>query len=140
MAQETKQATLKWLGDVRFEGRTAGSKPTIIDGHDTAGPGPMPTLLLAAAACSASDAAVMLEKMRVKQASLSVDVTGTRREEEPRRYVAIHLTYRLGGQGLDEGKARRAIGLAVEKYCSVIASLSPEIRVSYDVAVEAPGA
>ena len=88
---------------------------------------------LIAAACSSSDVVVMLEKMDVRLASLSVDVAGIRREEEPRRYVAIQLTYRVRGDGLDETKARRAVGLAVEKYCSVIASLAPDLRVSYDV-------
>jgi len=64
-----------------------------------------------------------------------VDATGTRREQEPRRYVAIHLTYQLRGDGLDDAKARRAVSLAVEKYCSVIASLAPDIRVDYDVMI-----
>jgi putative redox protein len=136
MAQETKRATLKWLGDLRFEGGTPGSKTTTIDAKDAAAPGPMPTLLLAAAACSASDVVVLLEKMQVKLDSLTVDAAGTRREEEPRRYVAIQLTYRMGGEGLDDGKARRAVGLAVGKYCSVIASLAPDIQVNYDVALE----
>ena len=133
MAQETKRATLSWLGDLRFEGRTPGSGATTIDANDALAPGPMPTLLLAAAACSSSDVVVMLEKMDVRLASLSVDVSGIRREEEPRRDVAIQLTYRVRGDGLDETKARRAVGLAVEKYCSVIASLAPDLRISYDV-------
>ncbi len=133
MAQETKRATLSWLGDLRFEGRTPGSGATTIDANDAVAPGPMPTLLLAAAACSSSDVVVMLEKMDVRLASLSVDVSGIRREEEPRRDVAIQLTYRVRGDGLDETKARRAVGLAVEKYCSVIASLAPDLRISYDV-------
>jgi len=133
MAQETKRATLSWLGDLRFEGRTPGSGATTIDANDALAPGPMPTLLLAAAACSSSDVVVMLEKMDVRLASLSVDVSGIRREEEPRRDVAIQLTYRVRGDGLDDTKARRAVGLAVEKYCSVIASLAPDLRVSYDV-------
>jgi putative redox protein len=135
MAQETKRVTLKWLSDIRFEGVSAGSKPAIIDATDVAGPGPMPTLLLAAAACSSSDVVEMMEKMRVKLTALSVDATGTRREQEPRRYVAIHLTYQLRGDGLDDAKARRAVSLAVEKYCSVIASLAPDIRVDYDVMI-----
>jgi putative redox protein len=133
MPQETKHATLNWIGDLRFEGRAPGAAPTMIDGEGMAGPGPMPTLLLAAAACSASDVVVMLQKMRVKLASLSVDAAGTRREEEPRRYVAIQLTYRLQGEGIDEAKARRAVGLAIEKYCSVVHSLAPDIQVGYDV-------
>ena len=135
MTQETKRVTLTWTGDLRFEGVSAGSNPSIIDGSDSAGPGPLPTVLLAAAACSSSDVVEMMKKMRVDLAALSVEVSGTRREQEPRRLVAIQLTYRLRGDGLDDAKARRAVGLAVEKHCSVIASLAPDIRVGYDVVV-----
>ena len=135
MAQETKHVTLKWLRDLRFEGVSKQSKPLVIDATDMAGPGPMPTLLLAAAACSSSDIVEMMPKMRVTLESLSVEADGVRREEEPRRYVSIQLTYRLRGQGLDEAKAQRAVSLGVEKYCSVIASLAPDIRVGYDVVI-----
>jgi putative redox protein len=135
MAQETKRVNLTWLGDLRFEGVSAGSKPVTIDAADAAGPGPMPTLLLAAAACSSSDVVEMMDKMRVKLAALVVEASGTRREAGPRRYVAMQLTYRLRGDGLDDAKARRAVGLAIEKYCSVIASLAPDIRIGYDVVI-----
>jgi putative redox protein len=91
----------------------------------------MLTLLLAAAACSGSDVVVILEKMRVKLEAFSIEVEGTRREEDPRRYVAIHLDYRLRGDGLDPAKARRAIDLSLEKYCSVVHSLAADIAITY---------
>ena len=40
-----------------------------------------------------------------------------------------------GEEGLDQVKARRAVELSIQKYCSVIHSLAPDIRVSYDVEV-----
>jgi putative redox protein len=91
----------------------------------------MLTLLLAAAACTGSDIAVILEKMRVKLRELRIDISGIRREEEPRRYLAIHLDYRLAGEGIDQVRARRAIDLSLDKYCSVIHSLAPDIAVTY---------
>jgi putative redox protein len=91
----------------------------------------MLTLLLAAAACTGSDVVVILRKMRVTLRELRIEAAGTRREEEPRRYIALHLDYRLGGEGLDENKARRAIGLSLEKYCSVVHSLAPDIAITY---------
>jgi uncharacterized OsmC-like protein len=39
------------------------------------------------------------------------------------------------GDGLDEAKMRRAVDLSLEKYCSVMASLAPDIRVTYDVTI-----
>jgi putative redox protein len=74
---------------------------------------------------------LILQKMREKLGDLRIDVAGVRREEEPRRYVAIHLDYRVGGEALDPSKVRRAIDLSLEKYCSVIHSLAPDIAITY---------
>lgn len=96
-----------------------------------AGPGPMLALLLAAASCSGSDIVLILQKMRVKLRELQIEAEGTRREQEPRRYIALHLNYRIAGEGVDEVKARRAIDLSLEKYCSVVHSLAPDIAITY---------
>ena len=131
MARETKRATLTWLQDLRFTGSAPEVPAMIIDGDNVQGPGPMLTLLLAAAACSGSDVVVILKKMRVELRELRIEALGIRREEEPRRYVALHLDYRVAGEGLDQVKARRAIDLSLEKYCSVVHSLAPDIAITY---------
>jgi putative redox protein len=131
VAAETKQIVLQWQEGLRFSGGESTGPAIVIDGDNTAGPGPMLALLLAAAACSASDVVIILEKMRVKLRELRIEASGMRREQEPRRYQAIHFTYRIAGAGLDETKARRAIDLSLEKYCSVVHSLAPDIAVTY---------
>jgi putative redox protein len=131
MAPETKRASLTWQQDLRFLGTAPGTPAITIDGDNVVGPGPMLALLLAAAACSGSDVVLILQKMREKLRDLRIDVAGIRREEEPRRYVAIHLDYRVGGEGLDPSKVCRAIDLSLEKYCSVIHSLAPDIAITY---------
>jgi putative redox protein len=136
MARETKRATVIWQQGVRFTGSEPGGPAITVDGDNVIGPGPMLTLLLAAAACSGSDVVVILEKMRVNLGGLRIEVAGTRLEEEPRRYVAIHLDYHLGGEGIDPVKARRAIDLSLEKYCSVIHSLAPDITITYALSLD----
>lgn len=131
MAQETKHATLTWQQDLKFTGGAPEGPTIIIDGDNVAGPGPMLALLLAAASCSGSDVVVILQKMRVTLRELRIQAEGTRREQDPRRYIAIHLDYRIAGDGLDEAKARRAIGLSLEKYCSVVHTLAPDIAITY---------
>jgi putative redox protein len=131
MARETKRATVLWQQGLRFTGSEPDGPAITVDGDNVTGPGPMLTLLLAVAACSGSDVVLILEKMRVNLRGLRIEVAGTRREEEPRRYVAIHLDYHLGGERIDPVKARRAIDLSLEKYCSVIHSLAPDIAVTY---------
>jgi putative redox protein len=134
MSAEVKRVTLRWTRDLVFRGEAAGHE-VIVDGDNAAAPGPMLHLLLAVASCTASDVVLILGKMRVPPREFRVDVAGTRREEEPRRYTAVHLDYRIVGDGIDEPRARRAIGLSLEKYCSVIHSLAPDIRVTYGLAL-----
>jgi putative redox protein len=125
MNENIRVVEMAWRGGMRFEGGVPGGPPVLIDADVVAGPGPMHTLLLALAACSGSD--VVLRDLRI-------EVRGTRRAEIPRRYIDIHLTFHLAGDGLDETKTRRAIDLSIEKYCSVVHSLAPDIPISYDVA------
>ena len=135
MTAETKRVCMRWEEGLVFRGGEPEGPETTIDGDNTIAPGPMLTLLLAAAACTGADVVVVLQKMRVTLREFRLEASGQRREEEPRRYTAIHLEYHLAGEGLDETKARRAIDLSIEKYCSVVASLAPDIHVSYDVAL-----
>lgn len=137
-ADPTRSVRLDWSGDaLRFTGcGTHPSTPTVeIDGDNTTAPGPMLLLLLAAAGCTAADVVSILRKMRVEPARLSVAVEGTRRDEHPRRFEKVHLRYEVGGDGLDDAKAQRAVSLSVEKYCSVVHTLAPDVAVSYDVEV-----
>jgi putative redox protein len=136
MARETKRATVVWQQGLRFTGSETGGPAITVDGDNVAGPGPMLALLLAGAACTGSDVVLILEKMRVNLEGLRIEVAGARREEEPRRYVAIHLDYHLRGKGIDPVKARRAIDLSLEKYCSVIHSLAPDIAVPYALSLD----
>lgn len=131
MAAETKKVTLAWEQGLSFRGGEPGRPAILIDGDNTTGPGPMVTLLLAAASCTGSDVVVILQKMQVPFSALSIEVSGVRRETEPRRYMAMHFEYRIGGAGVDPAKVRRAIDLSLEKYCSVIHSLAPDIAITY---------
>jgi putative redox protein len=96
----------------------------------------MLTLLLAVAGCSAADVVVILEKMRVGLTHLAIEVEGVRRETDPRRYDALHIRYTMQGEALDAAKAERAVDLSIEKYCSVLHSLAPDIAISFDVELE----
>lgn len=127
---------LDWLGKgMRF--RAVGTEPATpaieIDGDGNSGPSPMITLLMAAAGCTGSDVVSMLQKMQVPLAQASIEVRGQRQEEEPRRYLAVHYRYQLSGEGLDQAKAERAVQLSLEKYCSVVHSLAPDIKVTHEV-------
>lgn len=131
-----RHATLTWSHQMVFSGGVPDGPTIPIDGDGAAGPSPMVLLLLAAGSCTGSDIVSILEKMRVGLRSLTIEVTGTRREELPRRYVALHLRFRLSGTDLDEAKASRAITLSLEKYCSVVHTLAPDVALTHELVLE----
>jgi putative redox protein len=129
---------LTWSGTgMRFTGQgvVPASPPVALDGDALTGPSPMLMLLLAAGSCSGSDVVSILAKMRVRLEALTVDVVGVRRDEEPRRYIEIRYRFSLRGAGLDAAKAERAVALSLEKYCSVIHSMAPDILVRHEVVI-----
>ena len=135
MAAPTAEVSIRWTEQLQFEGGPAGRPPVLVDGDSRAATSPVELLLVAAATCSAADVVVILKKQRVRLAGLEVAVRGTRRETEPRRYTAIAFHFTIRGEGADQAKARRAVDLSIEKYCSVVASLAPDISITYDVTV-----
>ncbi|MDH4044335.1 MAG: OsmC family protein [Gemmatimonadota bacterium] len=127
---------LTWSGTgMRFQGQGTEppSPPIVVDGDGAGGPSPMQVLLLATAGCAGSDVVAILAKMRVTLHHLVVNVMGVRRDEEPRRFTEVRFHFALEGDGLDRAKAERAVGLSLEKYCSVVHSLAPDIAIRHEI-------
>jgi putative redox protein len=135
VATNPVEVTLRWGEAMRFAAAVPGRPAVPVDADGTVAVSPVELLLVAAASCTASDVVLILQKQRVALRGLEVQVRGTRREEQPRRYTALHFAFTVTGDGADETKARRAVDLSLEKYCSVVASLAPDIHISYDVAL-----
>ncbi|PYP57964.1 MAG: hypothetical protein DMD44_08810 [Gemmatimonadetes bacterium] len=135
MAANVAEITMRWREALEFDAQGPGRPPVVVDGNSVVAASPVELLLVAAATCTASDVVLILQKQRVALRGLEVQVQGTRRTEQPRRFLALHFVFTLTGDGADEGKARRAIDLSLEKYCSVVASLASDIRITYDVAL-----
>lgn len=132
MAGEAKQVVLAWEGGQSFRGGVPDRPQALVDGEGVAAPSPVDQLLIAAASCSGIDVVLILEKMRATITSFRIEVSGERRTEVPKRFLAIHFRFVISGEGIDETKLRRAVDLSLDKYCSVIHSLAPDIRVTYD--------
>jgi putative redox protein len=104
---------------------------------DEAGQGATPMELLAVAlgGCAAMDVISILQKMREPVEELSVEVTGTKAVEHPKRYLSLQVVYRLKG-ALDGRKVQRAVELSESKYCSVMATLQPAVRITSRFTIE----
>jgi putative redox protein len=124
---------VSWTGEaLRFmaEGR---SGTIALNAGKGEGVGPMEALALSVAACSAADVVEILGKMRIPVTSLEVRLEGDRRPEPPRRYVALRFVFRAGVEAESELKLRRAVELSLDKYCSVLHSLRPDIQLSTEI-------
>lgn len=115
-----------WRGEHRFDAGPEG-RTTAIDADSRSAPGPVETLLSALATCSGVDVLDILAKRRTPPERFVVDVMATRRTEPPRRVQRLEITFQIDGAQIAVEDAERAIQLSFEKYCSVAASLAPDI-------------
>jgi putative redox protein len=129
---------LKWLGEgMRFAGGPENGPLTVVDGDGEVGQSPMTTFLMGLAGCTASDIVDIAGKMRVSFDSLDVDAVEQRREESPRHYTKLKLSYRLTGVAeADRPKIERAVTLSHEKYCSALHSIRKDVPVETEVSFE----
>jgi putative redox protein len=72
----------------------------------------------------------MLRKMRAPLEDLRIEARGERREEHPRVFTKVNLTYRFRGD-LKASQVERAIALSHESYCSVSAMLKPGVEIEH---------
>ncbi len=130
--------TVRWKNEgLRFEGLTPDGRIDLAGGDDPAGSGvrPMDVLAVALGGCTAMDVVSILTKMRQPVEAFSVEVSGERAEDHPKRYTSLRLVYRLKGD-LDEKKVARAIGLSETRYCSVEATLRPGVTITSRFEIE----
>jgi putative redox protein len=125
-------ATLKWTGGEQFLGVTPSGHavPFDSDREKNTASGPMEMLLLALAACSATDVVIILQKKRQKLESLELSVSGERAAEAPRVWTKLEVVFRLRGT-LEEKAVRDAVELSESKYCSVNAMLKKAAAVTF---------
>ncbi len=128
---------LKRLNDaVHFEGSNDDGNIVHLDGSpDIGGEGkgirPMQLLLMSLAGCSSIDVVSLLKKMRQPPEDVQVEVTGERAVNEvPAVFKKIHMHFILKGD-LDEAKVKKAIGMSVDKYCSVARMVEKVAEISW---------
>jgi putative redox protein len=126
-ARKPSHVRATWLGEHLFDAGRPDGPLARIDGESITAQSPPDLLLSALATCSGIDVVDIMAKRRTPVAKLTVDVEGERREHQPRRFERLLLTFRIDGEGIDRIHAERAVLLAFEKYCTVAASLAPDI-------------
>ncbi len=126
-AGPTNRIRAVWQGGQRFDTGREGGPVARLDGTNETGQSPVDALLSALVTCSGVDVVEILAKRRTPVDRCVIDVVATRRAAVPRRVLRFDIAYRIDGAGIERQHAERAIGLAIEKYCTVAATLKSDI-------------
>jgi putative redox protein len=125
------KARVVWIEDKAFLGTDSSQHATLVSsqqGESAYGIKPTELFLIALASCTAVTFVQVMEKKRQVLQSLEIDVEGSQAPDPPWQFERIRTLFRVRGVELDPQAVSRAIELAEEKYCSVVASLSERVR------------
>jgi len=100
----------------------------------------MELVLAGTAACAAFDVVWILKKGRQSVSDCVVEAEAERAPEDPKIFTRIHFKYRVSGRDLNPAQVERAVKLSKEKYCSATLMLAKTAEISYEVAIDPPGA
>ena len=125
------KATVRFVSDDLFLGITPSGHalPLDTDSKRSSAPSPVELLLVALGSCTATDVASILAKKRQHVTSYTVEITGQRRDDYPRRFTAMNVHHILTGRSISAKAVAQAIELSDTKYCSVAATLRPQVEI-----------
>lgn len=108
-------------------------------GGEGKGVRPMELLLMGAASCSTIDIVIIMKKMKQPMEDIEVSVRSEKKQMDGySEYSLIHLDYTFYGP-VEEKKARKAVSLSLEKYCSVSKMLEKTAKITFDVKIVKEG-
>jgi putative redox protein len=129
---------LAWDGELRFTAR--GARTTVVfDSAGRMGPSPVEALVESLGACMGMDLVHFLERSRVPVEKMALTLVARRAADHPRRLIGVDLHADIHGAASDDVVAR-GLQLSRDKYCSVWASLQPDIEFTTRFTVHRPSA
>jgi putative redox protein len=137
MAGETK-ARLVWTGGLRLVGTSGSGHSLVVDGRSEHGgeetaPQPLETFLSGLGACTAMDVLSILRRMRRQVTSFEMELRAPRRDEHPRIWTELSITYRVQSPDATEAETLRAVQLSLDRYCSATAMVRATVPVRAQV-------
>ena len=136
------ECTINWMpaSGMAFAAETASGHLLMMDGAPDGGgrnlaPRPMETVLAGTGACTAYDVVLILKRGRHDVRACSCTLTAQRADVEPRVFTAIHMHFKVSGNGIPPAAVERAIAMSHDKYCSATIMLgkTAAITTSFDL-------
>ncbi|MFN3342460.1 MAG: OsmC family protein [Flavobacteriales bacterium] len=104
-------------------------------GGEGKGVRPMELLLAGLGSCSGIDIISILNKQKINPEKFSITVDGEREDGVvPSLFKIIRVNFSFEGE-VDTAKAKRAVELSMQKYCSVSKTLEPTAQIEYAIIV-----
>ncbi len=92
---------------------------------------PMQMVLMALGSCSAIDVIMILEKQKQVLDDIKINIKAQREEDKtPSLFTHIDIHFKLFGD-IEDKKAKRAVQLSMDKYCSVAQILKKTAGIDY---------
>jgi putative redox protein len=139
------QAHVKLVDGMQFVGEASSGHAIVMDGdHEFGGSDtgirPSELLLVGIAGCSGMDVISILRKKKQVVTGLEIEVDGNKADSHPKKFTDITLKFIVKGRDISEEAVKRAVGLSMDKYCSVKATLEgvAKIDFSYEVVQDLP--
>ncbi|MBD3863008.1 OsmC family protein [Olleya marilimosa] len=116
--------TTNWKGNMLFDSDNPSGHHVLMDtdveGKAREGLSPKALMLSSLAGCSGLDVVSILDKMKIDNYDLKMEVDGLLTDEHPKYYHTVILDYHFTGKDLNQEKINRAVQLSIEKYCGVM--------------------
>ncbi|MTI80968.1 MAG: OsmC family protein [Firmicutes bacterium] len=130
------KVNVEWEGNLKFTATDEAGHSTTMDapveaGGDNTAPSPLTLVLMSLAGCSGVDIVAILKKMKIEIDQFNMELEGLRAEEHPKIFNKINVVYKFKGADLPQDKVERAVGLSVDKYCSVAHMVNKAAKISY---------
>lgn len=132
---------LNYIADEQYEAVNESGNVVQIDmlkPEEKQSHSPMQLLLAAVGSCGAVDLVHMIKKRRKTLIDLKAEITGKRREENPKYFTDIHVKYIIYSPDLTDQEAERLVKLAVEDYCSVGATVRGVANLTHSFEIKRP--
>src|SRR5215211_4643293 len=96
------KATVRFVAEDLFLATTPSGHAIVLDTDKerSSAPSPVELLLVALGSCTATDVASILAKKRQQVTRYTIEVTGDRRDEYPRKFTSMKVHHVLTGRGL----------------------------------------
>ncbi|OGI44990.1 MAG: peroxiredoxin [Candidatus Muproteobacteria bacterium RIFCSPHIGHO2_01_FULL_65_16] len=135
------KATIKWTGDVSFEGAADSGHKVRMDGPPefggrNQGPRPMELVLIGMGGCTSFDVVHILRKSRQDITDCVAEIEAERAATDPKVFTRINIHFVVTGVKLDPKRVENAIRLSAEKYCSASIMLGKTAHITHDFEIK----